>query len=88
MLTLGVLAPSWTAVRQVVATGAARRLLVVSAATTPPTMALALWWATGRLTGLPHPDVALMALTHGAGNAVGVCLCGLLGWRLLRPTRL
>ncbi len=23
--------------------------------------------------------------THGAANALGLCLCGLLGWRLLRP---
>ncbi len=51
-------------------------------------MALALWWAVGRLTGLAHPDLGLMAATHGVANAVGVCLCGLLGWRLLRPVRL
>jgi hypothetical protein len=34
------------------------------------------------------PGLGVMAATHGAANAVGVCLCGLLGWRLLRPVRL
>jgi hypothetical protein len=85
VLTTGVLALSLATARRVVAPRRARALLVLSAATTPLTMALALWWAVGRLTGLPHPDLALMALTHGVGNAVGVCLCGLAGWRLLRP---
>lgn len=65
-----------------------RRLLLVSVAVTPLTMAVAVWFALGRLTGLPHPDIALTAATHGVGNAVGLCLCGLLGWRLLRPTAL
>jgi hypothetical protein len=86
ILTTGLLALSVATVRRVrTGSTAGRRLLVVAAACTPLTMALALWWAVGRLTGLPHPDLAVMAATHGAGNAVGVCLCGLLGWRLLRP---
>jgi hypothetical protein len=88
VLTAGLLTVSVVVLRSVVARGAARRLLLVSALTTPLTMALALWWAVGRLTGLPHPDLAVMAATHGAANAVGVCLCGLLGWRVLRPVRL
>ena len=86
VLTAGVLALSLTTVLHVVPRrGRARWLLLVAAWTTPLTMALALWWAVGRLAGLGHPDLALMAATHGAGNALGVCLCGLLGWRLLRP---
>jgi hypothetical protein len=88
-LTTGLLALSLTTLRQVLPRRrAARRLLVVAAGVTPLTMGLAVWWALGRLTGLPHPDLALTAATHGVGNAVGVCLCGLLGWRLLRPTAL
>ena len=86
VLTAGLLAASLATVLHVLpARGPARWLLLASACTTPLTMALALWWAVGRLTGLAHPDLALMAVTHGVGNAVGVCLCGLLGWRLLRP---
>jgi len=63
-----------------------RALLVVAVAVTPVTMGLALWWAVGRWAGLPHLDLATTAATHGVANALGLCLCGLLGWRLLRAT--
>lgn len=89
VLTVGLLAVSVATVLHVVPRrGAARLLLLVSASATPLTMALALWWAVGRLTGLAHPGLGLMAATHGVGNAVAVSLCGLLGWRLLRADRL
>lgn len=86
-LATGLLAVSAATVRWVLPRRRApRRLLLVAAMVTPVTMALALWWSVGRLTGLPHPDLAVTAATHGVGNALGVCLCGLLGWRLMRPT--
>lgn len=89
VVAAGVLALSLATVRRMrTSHRGARRLLLVSAAVTPLTMALALWWAVGRLAGLPHPDLALMGATHGVGNAVGLSLCGLLGWRLLRAERL
>lgn len=85
-LTTGLLAVAAATIRHVLPQcRAPRRLLLVATMVTPLTMAMAVWWSVGRLTGLPHPDLALTAATHGVGNAVGVCLCGLLGWRLLRP---
>lgn len=86
VLAIGLLAVSLAIVTSVLPPrGSSRVLLLVAAAVTPFTMALALWWAVGQLTGPPHPDVAVMAATHGVANALGVGLCGLLGWRLLRP---
>ena len=86
VLTVGVLAVSRVTARHVQPRRRAPRLLLlVAVAVAPVTMALAVWWAAGRLTGLPHPDLAVTAATHGTGNALGLCLCGLLGWRLLRP---
>ncbi|WP_456823352.1 YndJ family transporter [Cellulomonas sp. P5_E12] len=64
---------------------AARALLRVGAATVVVSMLLALWWAVGEASGLPHPSLSWMAATHGVGNALGFVLCTLLGLRLL-PT--
>ncbi|MFF7457995.1 YndJ family protein [Kitasatospora sp. NPDC008115] len=61
-------------------------LLGVSAAVLAVTMLLALWWALGEATGLPHPTLGWMAATHGVGNALGFALCSLLAWRRLAPT--
>ncbi|MFE7559286.1 YndJ family protein [Kitasatospora sp. NPDC057500] len=61
-------------------------LLGVSAAVLAVTMLLALWWALGEATGLPHPTLGWMAATHGVGNALGFALCSLLAWRRLTPT--
>ncbi|MGW6564017.1 YndJ family protein [Streptomyces sp. NPDC054975] len=61
-----------------------RALLAVSAVVLVATMLLALSWALGEATGLPHPDLAWMAATHGVGNALGFALCSLLAWRRLR----
>ncbi|MFI8370629.1 YndJ family protein [Streptomyces sp. NPDC085466] len=61
-----------------------RALLAVSALVLVVTMALALWWALGEATGLPHPTLTWMAATHGLGNALGFAVCALLAHRRLR----
>ncbi|MEU7487834.1 YndJ family protein [Streptomyces sp. NPDC042319] len=58
-----------------------RTLLAVSAATLAATMLLALSWALGEASGLPHPTLTWMAATHGVGNALGFALCALLAAR-------
>ncbi|MFF9909522.1 YndJ family protein [Streptomyces sp. NPDC013457] len=63
-----------------------RGLLAVSAVVLVATMLLALSWALGEATGLPHPNLTWMAATHGLGNALGFALCSLLAWRRLRAT--
>ncbi|MFD5203086.1 YndJ family protein [Streptomyces sp. NPDC058375] len=61
-----------------------RLLLLTSAAVLVATMLLALSWALGEATGLPHPSLTWMAATHGLGNALGFALCSLLAWRRIR----
>ncbi|WP_028814387.1 YndJ family protein [Streptomyces flavidovirens] len=60
-----------------------RTLLAVSATVLVATMLLALSWALGEATGIPHPDLTWMAATHGLGNALGFALCAVLAWRRL-----
>ncbi|MFB6842242.1 YndJ family protein [Streptomyces sp. NPDC056361] len=60
-----------------------RALLAVSAVVLVATMALALSWALGEATGLPHPSLTWMAATHGLGNALGFAVCALLARRRL-----
>ncbi|MEV3929952.1 YndJ family protein [Streptomyces sp. NPDC053728] len=62
----------------------ARTLLAVSAGVLAITMVLALSWALGEATGLPHPTLTWMAATHGLGNALGFALCALLARRRLQ----
>ncbi|MDT9684461.1 YndJ family protein [Streptomyces sp. TRM76323] len=62
-------------------------LLAVSAGVLAATMLLALSWAVGEATGLPHPSLAWMAATHGLANALGFALCSLLAWRRLAVPR-
>ncbi|MER5550552.1 YndJ family protein [Streptomyces sp. NPDC002793] len=61
-----------------------RALLTVSAGVLAVTMVLALSWALGEATGLPHPTLTWMAATHGLGNALGFALCALLARRGLQ----
>ncbi|MFG2138063.1 YndJ family protein [Streptomyces sp. NPDC048650] len=63
-----------------------RALLGCSAVVLVATMLLALSWALGEATGLPHPSLAWMAATHGLGNALGFTLCALLAQHRLRAT--
>ncbi|WP_392871333.1 YndJ family protein [Streptomyces sp. LN499] len=61
-----------------------RTLFAVSSAVLVATMVLALSWALGEATGLPHPTLTWMAATHGLGNALGFALCSVLAWRRLQ----
>ncbi|MFI6422111.1 YndJ family protein [Streptomyces sp. NPDC050842] len=61
-----------------------RALLAVSALVLVVTMLLALNWALGEATGLPHLSLTWMAATHGLGNALGFAVCALLARRRLR----
>ncbi|MFJ2270518.1 YndJ family protein [Streptomyces sp. NPDC087849] len=61
-----------------------RLLLATSSAVLVATMALALSWALGEATGLPHPTLTWMAATHGLGNALGFALCSVLAWQRLQ----
>jgi YndJ-like protein len=58
-----------------------RLLLSVGALVLAATMLLALDWALGKVTGLPHLSLSWMAATHGVANALGFALCSLLAWR-------
>ncbi|MEU8267528.1 YndJ family protein [Sphaerisporangium sp. NPDC049002] len=75
---------TWTQVRRGAADRLTRVLLGACALTLSATMLLALSWAVGEATGLPHPSVEWMAATHGVCNAAGFALCGLAAWRRLR----
>jgi hypothetical protein len=56
-------------------------LLSCSAVVLAASMVLAVSWALGEATGLPHPSLAWMAATHGVANALGFALCAMVGWR-------
>ncbi|MFB8044779.1 YndJ family protein [Streptomyces hydrogenans] len=90
VLTAGMAAVSVLTLRErrgLAADPATRALLGVSALVLAVTMALALWWAVGEATGLPHPTLTWMAATHGLGNALGFAVCALLAHRRLRAKR-
>lgn len=72
---------TWRTVRPARRDRATRLLLAVSAAVLAVTMVLALIWALGEATGLPHPGLLWMAATHGVGNALGFALCSVLAWQ-------
>ncbi|MEV5706453.1 YndJ family protein [Actinoallomurus sp. NPDC052274] len=76
---------TWRDVRGAETDPVARGLLALSASVLAVTMLLALDWALGEATGLPHLPIAWMAATHGALNAFGFAFCGVLAWRRLRP---
>ncbi|MEU6954537.1 YndJ family protein [Streptomyces sp. NPDC045714] len=82
MWTVGLLA--WRMGRDGGRDRTTRLLLFASAAVLVATMLLALSWALGEATGLPHPTLTWMAATHGLGNALGFALCSLLAWRRIR----
>ncbi|MEV8105288.1 YndJ family protein [Streptomyces sp. NPDC088135] len=82
MWTVAVL--TWRSVRTGQRDRTTRTLLAVSSIVLAVTMVLALSWALGEATGLPHPTLAWMAATHGLGNALGFALCSVLAWQRLR----
>jgi hypothetical protein len=89
VLTAGLLCTSWVAVRQVVVPDALARLLLRAACcATPVSMLLAVHFALGCATGLPHLGIPETAATHGVLNALGVGLCGLLAWQRAGVARL
>ncbi|MFE9776898.1 YndJ family protein [Streptomyces sp. NPDC005775] len=74
---------TWRTVRPAAHDLTTRLLLAASAAVLAATMVLALSWALGEATGLPHPTLTWMAATHGVGNALGFALCSVLAWQRL-----
>ncbi|WP_370416113.1 YndJ family protein [Streptomyces fradiae] len=90
VLTAGMWAvalATWRELRADAPDRVTRSLLATSAAVLVATMLLALSWALGEATGVPHPSLTWMAATHGLGNALGFALCSLLAWRRLAPAR-
>lgn len=59
-----------------------RELLSISSIAVLAAMALAIQYALGQFIGTPALEIREMAQLHGALNAGGFSLCGLLGWRL------
>jgi hypothetical protein len=89
VLTAGMWAVAlltWRDVRSSERDRVTRALLALSATVLVATMLLALSWALGEATGLPHPTLTWMAATHGLGNALGFALCSVLAWRRLKET--
>lgn len=85
VLTAGMWLVGWLTWRDIRAPDrTTRALLTVSAVVLIATMLLALSWALGEATGLPHPPLSWMAATHGVGNAFGFALCGVVAWRRLQ----
>ncbi|WP_326666146.1 YndJ family protein [Streptomyces sp. NBC_00385] len=74
---------TWRTVRPTSGDRTTRLLLAASAVVLAVTMVLALSWALGEATGLPHPTLTWMAATHGVGNALGFALCSVLAWQRL-----
>lgn len=74
---------TWRTVRPGARDRTTRLLLAASAAVLAATMVLALSWALGEATGVPHPTLTWMAATHGVGNALGFALCSVLAWQRL-----
>ncbi|MET9436339.1 YndJ family protein [Streptomyces sp. NPDC006551] len=89
VLTAGMWAVAlltWRDVRPGAPDPVTRTLLALSSAVLVVTMLLALSWALGEATGLPHPSLTWMAATHGLANALGFALCSVLAWHRLRAT--
>jgi hypothetical protein len=89
VLTLGMWLTAWVTWRSTRSFDRLTRVLFgVGAVVLVATMLLALDWALGRVTGLPHLSVSWMVATHGVVNAVGFALCSLLAWRRVRGVEL
>jgi hypothetical protein len=89
LLAGGLLVLSWVVLRHIapIIGGAGRVLLTVSALAVVVPMLLAVQWALGSVVGTPALAIPAMARWHGAVNAIGFALTGVLGWRLERSAR-
>ncbi|WP_433061662.1 YndJ family protein [Dactylosporangium sp. CS-033363] len=85
VLTAGMWLVAWITVRLEVSDAVTRALMVVSSAVLAATMLLALDWALGHVSGVPHLPLSWMVATHGLANALGFGLCAILAWRRLTP---
>ncbi|MGK5556490.1 YndJ family protein [Actinomadura kijaniata] len=81
VLTCGM----WTVAAVLVRSGP---LAAVAGGVLGVTMLLALSWALGEATGLPHPSLGWMVATHGVGNAFGFGVCGMVAWHRLKEESL
>ncbi|MEU4721668.1 YndJ family protein [Nonomuraea dietziae] len=79
VLTAGMWWVGWLAWRSF------RGVFLLTGAVLVASMLLALSWAVGQATGLPHPSMQLMIATHGVGNAFGFALCAVAALRRLDP---
>jgi hypothetical protein len=64
----------------------AQLLFVISANSVVVTMIFACLYAAGRYLGIETVTIPLMAKIHGAINAFGFVLCGLIAWSILAPS--
>jgi hypothetical protein len=78
---------TWRELRPATSDPTTRLLLGVVAAVPVGSMLLAMSWALGHATGLPHPSLTWMAATHGLANALGFGLCAVLAFRRLSKSR-
>jgi hypothetical protein len=78
---LGLAVLTLTAIVPRLTRRAARRLLAISALSSIATMLLATGYVGGSIVGLGL-TIPQMVLAHGAVNAFGLVLCGLLAWTL------
>ena len=82
VLTAGLWLVAWLTWRERRGADPVTRVLFLVAAVVPvATMALALSWALGRVSDLPHLSIDAMVASHGVANAVGFALCSVLAWR-------
>jgi hypothetical protein len=82
VLTAGMWLVAWLTWRERRGADPVTRVLFLVAAVVPvATMALALSWALGRVSDLPHLSIDAMVASHGVANAVGFALCSILAWR-------
>ncbi|MGH3714286.1 MAG: YndJ family protein, partial [Micromonosporaceae bacterium] len=75
---------TWREVRPRATSPITRWCFGIAAAVLVLTMLLALDWAVGHVSDLPHLSLFWMVATHGVGNALGFGLCGVAAWHRLR----
>jgi YndJ-like protein len=82
VLTAGLWLVAWLTWRESRGADRVTRVLFLVAAVVPvASMLLALSWALGRVSDVPHLSIDAMVASHGVANAVGFALCSVLAWR-------